>query len=113
MMPRWCAPEVIQKRKYSTQSDVWAFGMTMWEIFSSGTFPYFDCSNSADVLGRIMSDKLPPPPSACPEAVYAIMKKCWARVATQRIAWKDLVQQLEGAVSESVKPQKATFALYE
>jgi serine/threonine protein kinase len=114
-MCRWCAPEVIQKRKYSTQSDIWSFGMTMWEIFSFGTFPFFDSATSAAVLNRIMANQLPTIPSSCADPVYKTILKCWARVPSQRINWKDLVKELQDDVDKVPlnNDEKKALALYE
>ena len=60
MLPiRWMAPETIQYtcRKFSSASDVWAYGITIWELYTLGQKPYFNLSNQ-DVLIKIAEEKL-------------------------------------------------------
>ncbi len=79
----------------------------MWEIFSFGTFPFFECHSGNEVLDKILSDQMPVKPLSCTETVYNIMKKCWERDPAKRIVWKDLVKELEAVIT----PLRAT-AIY-
>ncbi len=56
LFPRWTSPEALERGKYTQMSDVWAFGITMWEIFSEGIIPYASMSN-AEVLPFLKSGK--------------------------------------------------------
>lgn len=58
---RWTAPEAMLLRKFTTSSDIWSFGIVMWEVLAFGTRPYWDWSNS-DVLRLVdCGYRLPPP----------------------------------------------------
>ena len=75
---RWLPPEVLQHLKWSEKSDVWAFGITMWEIFADGREPYADvCISDADVVAHVIAAGFPRQPTRCPENIFAIMKRCW------------------------------------
>ncbi|KAL2094928.1 hypothetical protein ACEWY4_009647 [Coilia grayii] len=61
---RWTAPDAIAFRKFTSASDVWSYGIVMWEVMSFGERPYWDMSNQ-DVINAIEQDyRLPPPPTA-------------------------------------------------
>jgi len=73
---KWTAPEALLYRKYSTASDVWSYGMVMFEIWSVGKKPFQHLNNS-DVADRLWSRQCLHPPSGCPREVYTLMVDCW------------------------------------
>ena len=76
---RWASPEALVDQRFSTASDVWAFGVTAWEIFSSGQNPYIDLGLGA--VGAFVGGggRLGPPADSCPEQIYTdLMTPCWA-----------------------------------
>eukprot|EP01134_Creolimax_fragrantissima_P007431 CFRG7431T1 len=76
----WMAPESLKELKFTEASDVWSFGVTMWEIFSdAATKPYVDvASNPFAILQFIDSGSRLPQPSICPNEAYEVMKTTWA-----------------------------------
>lgn len=80
---KWMAPESINYRRFTSASDVWMFGVCMWEILSYGTKPYFGVKNS-DVITRIETGERLPLPERCPPSFYNLMCRCWAYNAEER-----------------------------
>ncbi len=80
---RWLAPETLQNGKFSPYTDVWSFGVLLWEVFSFGTRPYPDLSNAQVVL-QVMNHLLLPRPDNCPDSVYELMRRCWSKVPSER-----------------------------
>ncbi|EKX40596.1 hypothetical protein GUITHDRAFT_39314, partial [Guillardia theta CCMP2712] len=74
---RWMAPESIRRRQYSEKSDVWSFGVTMWEIWTHAEVPYGACTDDAALGWKVVEGERLPPPPDCPAAVYTIMRECW------------------------------------
>nr|CAB3267847.1 tyrosine-protein kinase HTK16-like [Phallusia mammillata] len=75
---KWYAPESINYGTFSSSSDVWSYGITLWEIFSKGEQPY-GTMTGAQVIQYIEDDKRRLiRPEGCPEKVYSIMLQCWA-----------------------------------
>ena len=70
------APESLRDRLYTSASDVWAFGIVLWEIMSLGGSPYPTVGNS-EMLTYIENDKRLDVPKHCPENVYSVMTACW------------------------------------
>nr|XP_023699464.1 tyrosine-protein kinase ZAP-70 [Paramormyrops kingsleyae]XP_023699465.1 tyrosine-protein kinase ZAP-70 [Paramormyrops kingsleyae]XP_023699466.1 tyrosine-protein kinase ZAP-70 [Paramormyrops kingsleyae]XP_023699467.1 tyrosine-protein kinase ZAP-70 [Paramormyrops kingsleyae]XP_023699468.1 tyrosine-protein kinase ZAP-70 [Paramormyrops kingsleyae]XP_023699470.1 tyrosine-protein kinase ZAP-70 [Paramormyrops kingsleyae] len=73
---KWYAPECINFHKFSSKSDVWSFGITMWEAFSYGGKPYKKMKGP-EVISFIESGTRMDCPTGCPDVMYALMKDCW------------------------------------
>ena len=93
---RWMATECFCG-KFSAKSDVWAFGITMWEIFMlAKEEPYYEMSNRDLIQNAIRGSKrlLLSCPEGCPHNVYEIMNCCWAHEASQRATFEQLHEKL-------------------
>lgn len=73
----WMAPESLLSGKFTLESEVWSFGVVLWEIFSYGSTPNFGLSNLQDIKQHIINGNRLAPPNNCPEGVYKIMLGCW------------------------------------
>uniref|UniRef100_A0A8D0ANW4 Tyrosine-protein kinase receptor n=1 Tax=Sander lucioperca TaxID=283035 RepID=A0A8D0ANW4_SANLU len=94
MLPiRWMPPESIMYRKFSTESDVWSFGVILWEIFTYGKQPWFQLGNN-EVIECITQGRVLERPRICPKEVYDIMLGCWQREPQQRLNIKDIQKVL-------------------
>ncbi|XP_072310130.1 tyrosine-protein kinase SYK isoform X2 [Eucyclogobius newberryi] len=80
---KWYAPECINFFKFSTKSDVWSFGVFMWEGFSYGQKPYKGMKGN-DVMQMIESGKRMDAPANCPQEMYDLMRTCWTYKAEER-----------------------------
>ncbi|XP_074655851.1 activated Cdc42 kinase-like isoform X2 [Tubulanus polymorphus] len=103
----WCAPECINYLKFTSSSDVWAFGVTVWEMFSYGFQPW------AAMTGQQILDTIDEPncqrleqPDCCPKDYYEMMLKCWAHNPEERPAFADLMFRLPQLKPEQVKAVK-------
>ncbi|XP_016365402.1 ephrin type-A receptor 10 isoform X3 [Sinocyclocheilus rhinocerous] len=79
----WTAPEAIQYHRYSSASDVWSFGIVMWEVMSFGERPYWDMGNQ-DVIKAIEDGFRLPAPVNCPPSLHQLMLDCWQKERTER-----------------------------
>ncbi|OCT90958.1 hypothetical protein XELAEV_18019576mg [Xenopus laevis] len=91
---RWTAPEAIAFRKFTSASDVWGYGIVMWEVMSFGERPYWDMSNQ-DVINAIEQDYRLPAPPDCPTALHQLMLDCWQRDRALRPRFADIVSSLD------------------
>uniref|UniRef100_A0A672RM33 receptor protein-tyrosine kinase n=1 Tax=Sinocyclocheilus grahami TaxID=75366 RepID=A0A672RM33_SINGR len=89
---KWMALESILHRTYTHQSDVWSYGVTVWELMTFGTKPYdgIPASGIAEVLEK--GERLPQPP-ICTIDVYMIMVKCWMIDAESRPRFRELIAE--------------------
>uniref|UniRef100_A0A669BBU7 receptor protein-tyrosine kinase n=1 Tax=Oreochromis niloticus TaxID=8128 RepID=A0A669BBU7_ORENI len=91
---RWTAPEAIAYRKFTSASDVWSFGIVMWEVMAFGERPYWDMSNH-EVMKAINEAFRLPAPMDCPSAVYQLMLQCWLQDRAKRPRFGDIVSLLD------------------
>ncbi|XP_051547832.1 ephrin type-B receptor 4a-like isoform X1 [Myxocyprinus asiaticus] len=91
---RWTAPEAIAFRKFTSASDVWSYGIVMWEVMSFGERPYWDMSNQ-DVINAIEQDYRLPPPPDCPTYLHQLMLDCWQKERTARPRFANIVSALD------------------
>uniref|UniRef100_A0A8C1ZMF1 Receptor protein-tyrosine kinase n=1 Tax=Cyprinus carpio TaxID=7962 RepID=A0A8C1ZMF1_CYPCA len=89
---KWMALESILHRTYTHQSDVWSYGVTVWELMTFGTKPYdgIPAREIAEVLEK--GERLPQPP-ICTIDVYMIMVKCWMIDAESRPRFRELIAE--------------------
>ncbi|XP_065210979.1 vascular endothelial growth factor receptor 1-like [Planococcus citri] len=90
---KWMAIESLRDRIFSTQSDVWSFGITMWEFFSLAVLPYPDLDNS-EVYKKLVSGYRLEKPRFATSKIYNIMMDCWKEHPKQRPSFDELVQKL-------------------
>ncbi|XP_064779614.1 fibroblast growth factor receptor 2-like isoform X4 [Oncorhynchus masou masou] len=91
---KWMAPEALFDRVYTHQSDVWSFGVLMWEIFTLGGSPYPGIP--VEELFKLLKeghrmDK----PGNCTNELYMMMKDCWHAISSHRPTFKQLVEDLD------------------
>uniref|UniRef100_A0A673B4H1 Tyrosine-protein kinase receptor TYRO3 n=1 Tax=Sphaeramia orbicularis TaxID=375764 RepID=A0A673B4H1_9TELE len=91
---KWIALESLADNVYTSQSDVWAFGVTMWEIMTRGQTPYPGVENSEIYEYLIKGERLKKP-AECREDIYELMHSCWSPVPKCRPSFQHLVDQLE------------------
>ncbi|TNM88773.1 hypothetical protein fugu_005027 [Takifugu bimaculatus] len=91
---RWTAPEAIAYRKFTSASDVWSFGIVMWEVMAFGERPYWDMSNH-EVMKAINEAFRLPAPMDCPSAIYQLMLQCWQHDRSKRPRFLDIVNFLD------------------
>ncbi|XP_075881759.1 fibroblast growth factor receptor 1-A isoform X2 [Nelusetta ayraudi] len=95
---KWMAPEALFDRVYTHQSDVWSFGVLLWEIFTLGGSPYPGVP--VEELFKLLKeghrmDK----PSTCTHELYMMMRDCWHAVPSQRPTFKQLVEDLDRSLA--------------
>ncbi|XP_054983487.1 tyrosine-protein kinase transmembrane receptor ROR2 [Sorex araneus] len=90
---RWMSPEAIMYGKFSVDSDIWSFGVVLWEVFSYGLQPYCGHSNQ-DVVEMVRGRQVLPCPDDCPAWVYALMIECWNEFPGLRPRFKDIHSRL-------------------
>ncbi|XP_060592485.1 proto-oncogene tyrosine-protein kinase ROS-like isoform X2 [Ruditapes philippinarum] len=91
---RWMSPESLVDGVFTTQSDIWAFGVLMWEVVTFGQQPY-PARTNIDVLHFVRSAGRLDRPESCPEDFYQLMCKCWSFEPEDRPSFAFLLQKLE------------------
>ncbi|KAI5734807.1 hypothetical protein M8J77_010645 [Diaphorina citri] len=97
---KWTAPEGLAYNEFSTKSDVWAFGILLWEIATYGMSPYpgVDLTDVYHMLEKGYRMECPP---GCPPKIYELMRQCWQWKAEDRPSFKEIHHALENMFQES------------
>ncbi|XP_033174166.1 tyrosine-protein kinase Btk29A isoform X1 [Drosophila mauritiana] len=90
---KWAPPEVLNYTRFSSKSDVWAYGVLMWEIFTCGKMPYGRLKNT-EVVERVQRGIILEKPKSCAKEIYDVMKLCWSHGPEERPAFRVLMDQL-------------------
>jgi len=90
---KWCSIEVLHYKSFSSKSDVWAFGVLMWELFSGGTTPYAAHSNP-EYISYIESGQRLQRPHRCDHEVYSMMMNMWNAKPEGRPTFSNLYERL-------------------
>ncbi|XP_040059990.1 ephrin type-A receptor 8 isoform X1 [Gasterosteus aculeatus] len=91
---RWTAPEAIAYRKFSSSSDVWSYGVVMWEVTSYGERPYWNLTNR-DVIKSVEEGYRLPAPMGCPGPLHTLMLDCWQKDRNERPRFCQIVTVLD------------------
>eukprot|EP00127_Corallochytrium_limacisporum_P002223 Clim_evm11s109 gene=Clim_evmTU11s109 len=106
---RWLSLETLRFRAYSTQSDVWSFGVVLWEMYSLGARPYDGLTND-DVLEFLESQKRLSKPVLCPENMYSdVIAMCWLEDEDRRPSMDTIRQALEADGSSASSSDDEQF----
>uniref|UniRef100_A0A673LH30 Tyrosine-protein kinase n=1 Tax=Sinocyclocheilus rhinocerous TaxID=307959 RepID=A0A673LH30_9TELE len=93
---KWTAPEALNYGRYTTESDVWSFGVLLWETFSRGVTPYTLPHNMSNQQTRDEVERgyRMPAPNNCPDEIYALMCQCWQYDPRNRPSFRKLKADL-------------------
>lgn len=91
---RWLPPESLVYGKFTSHSDVWSYGVVLWEIFSYGTTPWCQYSN-VEVLQQVTAGNVMEKPETCPDFLYSLMSSCWRKIPTERPSADQILQTLQ------------------
>lgn len=95
---KWMAPESLEKSVYNMKTDVWAFGVTMWELMTRGVFPYSEINNW-DIMSYLTAGNRLLRPDCCPEILYGIMLRSWSFSPNKRPTFSILVGKIQDLIS--------------
>ncbi|XP_032096219.1 muscle, skeletal receptor tyrosine-protein kinase isoform X3 [Sapajus apella] len=91
---RWMPPESIFYNRYTTESDVWAYGVVLWEIFSYGLQPYYGMAHE-EVIYYVRDGNILSCPENCPMELYNLMRLCWSKLPADRPSFASIHRILE------------------
>nr|XP_058928215.1 muscle, skeletal receptor tyrosine-protein kinase isoform X4 [Kogia breviceps] len=97
---RWMPPESIFYNRYTTESDVWAYGVLLWEIFSYGLQPYYGMAHE-EVICYVRDGNILSCPENCPLELYNLMRLCWSELPADRPSFTSIHRILERMCEET------------
>ncbi|XP_051498563.1 muscle, skeletal receptor tyrosine-protein kinase isoform X5 [Apus apus] len=98
---RWMPPESIFYNRYTTESDVWAYGVVLWEIFSYGMQPYYGMAHE-EVIYYVRDGNVLSCPDDCPLELYNLMRLCWSKLPADRPSFASIHCILERMYERAV-----------
>ncbi|KAM7076180.1 tyrosine-protein kinase Fer isoform 5-T5 [Ciconia maguari] len=90
---KWTAPEALNYGRYTSESDVWSFGILLWETFSLGVCPYPGMTNQ-QAREQVEKGYRMSAPQKCPEEIYKIMQRCWDYKPENRPKFSEIQKEL-------------------
>ncbi|XP_040832213.1 tyrosine-protein kinase receptor UFO isoform X3 [Ochotona curzoniae] len=111
MPVKWIAIESLADRVYTSKSDVWSFGVTMWEIATRGQTPYPGVENS-EIYDYLRQGHRLKQPADCLDGLYALMSRCWELNPRDRPSFAELREDLENALKALPPAQEPDEILY-
>ncbi|XP_051692320.2 tyrosine-protein kinase receptor UFO isoform X2 [Oryctolagus cuniculus] len=111
MPVKWIAIESLADRVYTSKSDVWSFGVTMWEIATRGQTPYPGVENS-EIYDYLRQGNRLKQPADCLDGLYALMSRCWELNPRDRPSFSELREDLENTLKALPPAQEPDEILY-
>ncbi|XP_056021824.1 insulin-like peptide receptor isoform X4 [Ostrea edulis] len=90
---RWMAPESLKDGIFTSLSDVWSYGVVLWEMATLAAQPYQGLSNE-EVLRYVLNGRVMEKPEDCPDRLFELMQKCWRYRPKQRPTFKEILEEL-------------------
>jgi len=92
---RWMSPESLLTNMFTAQSDVWSFGIALWELTSLGEVPYYELTDNTLVIQAITNDdQLPERPILCNKNTFVVMTDCWEKEPNSRPTFLQLHEHI-------------------
>ena len=98
---KWLAPECLYENSYTGRSDIWSYGIVLWEIVTYGATPYPGIAPEK-LFSLLQAGYRMDKPSNCSDELYSVMLKCWRDDPLQRPSFRELVTLFEGFLSQGV-----------
>ncbi|KAK2575291.1 hypothetical protein KPH14_008141 [Odynerus spinipes] len=92
---KWMAPEALFHRVYTTQSDVWSYGILLWEIMTLGGTPYPSVPSVEKLFQLLRTGHRMEKPPCCSIEIYMLMRDCWSYQPNERPMFGELVEDLD------------------
>ena len=105
---KWMSPESIDKLIFNTKTDVWSYGVLVWELFTRGMIPYSNIDNNLLFYNLENGYRLPKPQS-CPVYIYTILLKCWSKSPKSRPDFATLSELIECIIDSLPKNQNLIY----
>ncbi|XP_018372862.1 PREDICTED: focal adhesion kinase 1 isoform X1 [Trachymyrmex cornetzi] len=105
---KWMAPESINFRRFTTSSDVWMFGVCIWEILMLGVKPFQGVKNN-EVIRKLENGERLALPNHCPPRLYSLMSQCWSYEPSKRPTFKEIRETLHEILLEEKHQQQETM----
>ncbi|XP_070574026.1 uncharacterized protein [Ptychodera flava] len=101
---KWMPTEFLRNGIFKFQSDIWSFGVFLWEIASLGKTPFAEICCVNELIGRLASGKRLQKPDRCANSLYSLMKKCWQSSLKDRPSTNNIIDTLTEMLDNNKSP---------
>ncbi|XP_034104858.1 fibroblast growth factor receptor homolog 2 [Drosophila albomicans] len=109
---KWMAPESLQEKFYDSQTDVWSYGVLLWEIMTYGEQPYPNIMSAEELYSYLITGQRMEKPAMCTLNIYLVMRQCWNFESSVRPTFAELVESFDGILQQySSNPNDAYLDL--
>ncbi|XP_068148828.1 fibroblast growth factor receptor homolog 2 [Drosophila tropicalis] len=98
---KWMAPESLQEKKYDSQTDVWSYGVLLWEIMTYGNQPYPNIMSAEELYSYLITGQRMEKPAKCSLNIYVVMRQCWHFESCARPTFAELVESFDGILQQA------------
>lgn len=105
---RWMAIEAIEASMYTIKSDMWSFGVLLWELYMDGRSPYPAIQDGHKLLSYLEKGYRMDQPENCPDAFYQLMERCWLKKPDDRPAFSQALRELQMIKESEMRRESAT-----
>jgi serine/threonine protein kinase len=93
---KWMSPESLERRTFDSKTDVWSYGVLVWELMTRGDTPYPDVELDLNhILLHLKSGKRLAQPANCPHSIFSILLKCWSDCPHSRPDFEIIYQEID------------------
>ena len=111
---RWMAIEAIESRIYTIKSDMWSFGILLWEMYMNGLIPYPGVTDGNDLLEKYLKKGFRmAQPENCPDSFYHLMERCWLAKPEDRPSFTQALRDLEIIKDEEMRRESEASKITE
>jgi serine/threonine protein kinase len=105
---KWMSPESIEEQIFNTKTDVWSYGVLVWELLTRGTTPYPQIKNNL-IFDHLKKGNRLPKPKYCPKSVYIILLECWSENPISRPSFANINERIKCIVDTSQEIPNHTY----
>jgi serine/threonine protein kinase len=105
---KWMSPESIDERIFNTKTDVWSFGVLVWELLTRGITPYPQIKNEF-ISRHLKEGNRLPKPEYCPKSIYVILLECWSENPILRPSFANINERIKCIINTSQEIPNHTY----
>jgi serine/threonine protein kinase len=105
---KWMSPESLETQIFNTKTDIWSYGVLVWELITRGITPYPHVDN-VYILNHLKQGYRLTKPEYCPQSIYSILSNCWSRNPRSRPEFSELCEQLRQTITDLSQDVKQFF----
>ncbi|XP_070574025.1 fibroblast growth factor receptor homolog 1-like [Ptychodera flava] len=106
---KWMPPESLTRGIFQFESDMWSFGVFLWELASLGKAPFVDVNNSNEIIRLVLSGERLEKPTRCRLRLYKLMMQCWSSPLKLRPSTDVLLEEFDDMIQRDQGPFIGNF----